>query len=133
MNTQTIESKNEFIYEQKNKVDIQKMDMIFWLLSCVSWLLLIVAGWISIKWLNDESYYVIWTIYVERNFENYYYLPFQMHVALTYIAFILSLTIILFAFILYFIKTLVSKDQNIIRGMLGLFYQDIDLKRPKYY
>ena len=119
MNTQTIESKNEFTYEQKNKVDIPKMDMIFWLLSCVSWLLLIVAGWISIKWLNDESYYVIWTIYVERNFENYYYLPFQMHVALTYIAFILSLTIILFAFILYFIKTLISKDQNIIRGMLG--------------
>ena len=42
-----------------------------------------------------------------------------MHVALLYISFILSLTIILFAFILYFIKTFFSKDENIIKGMLG--------------
>ena len=119
MSTQTVESKNEFTYEQKQKDETPKKNKIFWVISCISWLLLIVTGWIAIKWLDDEDYYVIWTIYVERNFENYYYLPFQMHVALLYIAFILSLAIILFGFILYFIKTLNSKDQNIIKGMLG--------------
>ena len=104
MSTQTVESKNEFTYEQKQKIVEPKLNIIFWVFSCISWLLLIITGWISIKWLDNKDYYVIWTIYVERNFENYYYLPFQMHVALLYIAFILSLVIILFGFILYFIK-----------------------------
>ena len=121
MSTQTVESKNEFTYEQKQKNVEPKLNIIFWVFSCISWLLLIITGWISIKWLDNKDYYVIWTIYVERNFENYYYLPFQMHVALLYIAFILSLVIILFGFILYFIKTLISKDENIIKGMLGPF------------
>jgi hypothetical protein len=44
-----------------------------------------------------------------------------MHVALTYIAFILSLVIFLFGFILYFFKTLKSNDSYIIKGMLGPF------------
>ena len=121
MSTQTVESKNEFTYEQKQKIDEPKLNIIFWVFSCISWLLLIITGWISIKWLDNKDYYVIWTIYVERNFENYYYLPFQMHVALLYIAFILSLVIILFGFILYFIKTLISRDEYIIKGMLGPF------------
>ena len=119
MSTQTVDSKNEFTYDQKTKTVTQKENIIFWVVSCTSWLLLIITGWIAIKWLDDKDYYVIWTIYVERNFETYYYLPFQMHVALLYIAFILSLTIILFGFILYFIKTLISKDEHIIKGMLG--------------
>ena len=119
------ETKNEFSYEQNQKqnqkTETPKLNIIFWVLSCISWLLLIITGWISIKWLNDEDYYVIWTIFVERNYELYYYLPFQMHVALAYIAFILSLAIILFGFILYFIKTLISKDEYIIKGMLDPF------------
>ena len=119
MSTQTVESKSEFTYDQKLKPESPKENIIFWSISCVSWLLLIITGWIAIKWLDDKDYYVIWTIYVERNFENYYYLPFQMHVATLYIAFISSMTIILFGFILFFIKTLFSKDKNIIKGMLG--------------
>ena len=119
MSTQTVESKNEITYEQKEKNENPKNDIIFWALSCISWILLILTGWIAIKWLDDKDYYVIWTIFVERNYENYYYLPFQMHVATLYIAFISSMTIILFGFILFFIKTLFSKDKNIIKGMLG--------------
>ena len=119
MSTQTVESKNEITYEQKEKNENPKNDIIFWALSCISWILLILTGWIAIKWLDDKEYYVIWTIFVERNYENYYYLPFQMHVSTLYIAFISSMTIILFGFILFFIKTLFSKDKNIIKGMLG--------------
>ena len=76
------------------------MNTIFWIFSVISWLLLIVTGWISIKWLHDEDYYVIWTIFVERNYEKYYYLPFQMHVALAYIAFIFSLAMIIGKYLL---------------------------------
>ena len=94
MSTQTVESKNEITYEQKEKNENPKNNIIFWALSCISWILLILTGWIAIKWLDDKDYYVIWTIFVERNYENYYYLPFQMHVATLYIAFISSMTII---------------------------------------
>ena len=122
MSNQVNETKYNFNDEhnQIQKPETPKMNTIFWILSVISWLLLIVTGWISIKWLHDEDYYVIWTIFVERNFEKYYYLPFQMHVALAYIAFIFSLVIILFGFVLYFIRTFISKNENIIKGMLGL-------------
>ena len=121
MSDQVNETKHEFTPEPNQilKPESPKLNIIFWTLSVISWLLLIVTGWISIKWLHDEDYYVIWTIFVERNYEKYYYLPFQMHVALTYIAFIFSLVIILFGFVLYFIRTFISKNEYIIKGMLG--------------
>jgi hypothetical protein len=65
------DTKTNISFEEKpTNVDVKK-NIFFWVLSCTSWLLLIIAGWISIKWLDDEDYYVIWTIYVERNFEKY--------------------------------------------------------------
>ena len=88
-------------------------------ISIISWILLSITGWISLKWLNDSNYWIIWTIYVERNFENYYYMPFQMHVALLYITFIFSLILILFGFIIFFIRTTLQKDKQIINGLLG--------------
>ena len=77
MSTQTVESKNEFTYEQKQKIDEPKLNIIFWVFSCISWLLLIITGWISIKWLDNKVYYVIWTIYVERNLEKLLLLTFS--------------------------------------------------------
>ena len=121
MKDQANETKTDFTLGEKSRNIPVKKNIFFWVLSCTSWLFLIITGWISIKWLDDDDYYIIWTMYIERNYENYYYLPFQMHVALTYIVFILSLVIILFGFILYFIKTLKSNDSYIINGMLGPF------------
>ena len=121
MKDQANETKTDFTFGEKPRNIPVKKNIFFWVLSCTSWLFLIITGWISIKWLDDDDYYIIWTMYIERNYENYYYLPFQMHVALTYIVFILSLVIILFGFILYFIKTLKSNDSYIINGMLGPF------------
>ena len=54
---------------------------ICWILSYLSWLLLVVTGWISIKWLDDDMHYIIWTIIVHRDMKYYPYLPFQMHVS----------------------------------------------------
>ena len=97
----------------------KNFSIIFWVLSHISWILLLITGWISIKWLDDRDYWVIWTIYAERNFEEYYYMPFQMHVSLIYIVFIILLIIILLWFIIYLKKAIFSKDQGIILGMLG--------------
>ena len=41
MSTQTVESKNEITYEQKEKNENPKNNIIFWALSCISWILLI--------------------------------------------------------------------------------------------
>ena len=114
----TVESMDIVTYKSKSE---QYFPTIFWIISTISWILLIITGWISIKWLNDDDYWVVWTIYVERNFEEYYYMPFQMHVSLLYIAFIFSLIITLFGCIFYLIKTGLQKDQQIINGMLGSF------------
>lgn len=38
---------------------------ICWILSYISWLMLVITGWISIKWLDDENE-IIWTIGAPR-------------------------------------------------------------------
>lgn len=118
MKSETIESEN-IISIKKNFDTSYTFPTVFWIFSLISWILLIVTGWISIKWLDDDDYWVIWTLYSERNYEHYYYMPFQMHVSVIYIVFIFSLVICLIGFILYFIATTFSKNELIIRGMLG--------------
>ena len=92
---------------------------ICFVISLLSWLLLIITGWISIKWLkNDDG--IIWTIHkfeISEGNENYY--PIQMHSALIYIVFILALMMTLAGFILYIIKSIFKKDDAVYSGMMG--------------
>ena len=87
--------------------------------------MLVITGWISIKWLDDENE-IIWTIGAPRK-ENgydpyeYNYRPLQMHVALIYVVFILALIIILGGCIVYFVKTICKKDDQVITGLTGDF------------
>ena len=110
---------------------------ICWIMSYLSWLVLVGTGWISIKWLNeepggelDEKKYVrgwiIWTIDAVRNnndnYEDkyvYVYRPFHIHVALIYIVFILALLITLGGCIVFFIKTTCKPDDHVKNGMIG--------------
>ena len=99
---------------------------ICWIMSYLSWLMLVITGWISIKWLDDDEYNVIWTIFVEKKKNGYdpyelHYKPFQMHTALVYIVFILTLLIILGGCIVFFVKTIFSKDDQVMNGMMGDF------------
>ena len=94
---------------------------ICWILSYLSWLLLVVSGWISIKWLDDDLHYIIWTIYVPRDMKYYPYMPFQMHVSLVYIVFILALLVILGGCIIFFTKTIFKPDDQVKTGMMGDF------------
>ena len=111
---------------------------IFWILSYLSWLMLVITGWISLNWLNKKpdflfdkrGGYIIWTIKAVRNLpyeknklnnpQEYYY-PFQMHVSIIYIVFIITLIAILGGCILYFIKTIFKKDEHIKKGMMDRF------------
>ena len=98
---------------------------ILWIMSYLSWLMLVATGWASIKWLDDENE-IIWTISATRShygidpLKTIYY-PFQMHVSLIYIVFILTLLIILGGCIVFFIKSIFNKDEEVMNGMMGQF------------
>ena len=99
---------------------------ICWIMSYISWIMLVITGWISLKWLDNE-YQIIWTIYAFRNNLGvddkyvYRYLPFQMHVSLIYIVFILTLIVILGGCIVFFMKTIFKPDDQVKNGMMGEF------------
>ena len=105
--------------------------------SYILWILFIVAGCVSLYFLSkgpeEESLIVytgwkIWTIWVYRNngpFKNadsYPYFPFQMHVSMVYIVFILSLIIVTAAFVVYLIETLCKKNEEVIDGIVWHHY-----------
>lgn len=96
---------------------------ICWILSILSWLLLIITGWISLKWLKEDS--IIWTIRALKienglfSFGQYY--PIQMQISLIYIVFILTMIITLAGFIIYMIKSTYKKEESVFGGMIGPF------------
>ena len=92
---------------------------ICWIMSYLSWLLLVASGWASIKWLDedpsvdDDTVHVGYTIWGFRAYrtingndplkEDYY--PLQMQVSLYYICFILTLIVITGGCFVFFYKT----------------------------
>ena len=117
---------------------------ICWIMSYLSWLLLVATGWASIKWLDEmptdyddnpdpDDYHrgwTIWSFYVWRSVDNtahnfdplkLVYFPLQMQVSLYYICFILTLIVITGGCIIFFVKTIFKKDDQVINGMMGQF------------
>ena len=117
---------------------------ICWIMSYLSWLLLVTTGWASIKWLDEiPSQYddnpdpndphvgwTIWSFFVWRSVDNtgnnidplkLRYFPLQMQVSLYYICFILTLIVITGGCIIFFVKTIFKKDDQVINGMMGQF------------
>ena len=119
---------------------------ICWIMSVLSWLLLIATGWASLKWLSynledDLKNGFIWTIfklefkkepdgklYTKNPFignfaptSDFDYMPFQMQAALIYIVFILTLIIIVAGFCIYMFKSCscFKKDDAVYDGMMG--------------
>ena len=97
---------------------------ICWILSVLSWLLFIVTGWISLRWLDYDGTAIIWNIGKMYNPKimgiNYgIYYPLQMQVSLIYIVFILTMIIALAGFILYMMKSTCKKDDAVFGGMIG--------------
>ncbi len=110
---------------------------ICWIMSYLSWLLLVASGWASIKWLDEDPYtdeegydhkgWTIWNFFATRTPDGGddplkdEYLPLQMQVSLYYICFILALIIITGGCIIFFVKTIFKKDDQVINGMMGQF------------
>ena len=100
---------------------------IFWIMSVFSWLLLIITGWISLKWLDDDTISsIVWCIHKMKADHLYpdgkkytEYAPFQMQVSLIYIVFILTMIIALAGFIIYMVKSTCKKDDTVYNGMMG--------------
>ena len=99
---------------------------ICWIMSYISWIMLVITGWISMKWLADDKCWMIWTIRAVRDNDDFFkdylkyeYYPFQMHIALIYVVFILSLLVILGGCIVFFVKSIFKKDDQVINGMMG--------------
>ena len=109
---------------------------ICWIMSYLSWLLLVASGWASIKWLDDDGGddhqrgWSIWNFYAIRTPDGgdsdndplkKYYWPLQMQVSLYYICFILTLIIITGGCFVFFYKTICKKDDQVVNGMMGQF------------
>ena len=116
---------------------------ICWIMSYLSWLLLVASGWASLKWLVQDPSIVdgvdenrwgwtIWGFFAWRTYrevgdsededplkEKYY--PLQMQVSLYYICFILALIIITGGCFVFFYKTICKKDDQVTNGMMGQF------------
>jgi len=119
---------------------------ICWIMSYLSWLLLVASGWASLKWLVQTPWicdpdpqnnpdpddikwgWTIWGFFALRTCEqgeiDYLkegYYPLQMQVSLYYICFILALIIITGGCFVFFYKTICKKDDQVINGMMGQF------------
>ena len=105
------------IYEnqQQNKKNI--VELIFWILSYVSWLLLTINSCVSLGWLYGKKYMRIWNINVSKEYK---YLPFQMYHMIIYIVFNFSIVIILFGCAYLFITTLIKKNQDTIKKIISI-------------
>ena len=95
---------------------------IFLIISCVSWLLVAVNNLASLKWMyngkKDGVSRSVWNILI---YNEYY--PLQMNEIMIYIVFNFYYAIIFIGCVVYIIKTLIKKDQQIIEGMMGTISQ----------
>jgi len=114
---------------------------ICWIMSYLSWLLLVASGWASLKWLVQDPMIVdgvteeqwgwtIWGFFAWRTYKEQGededplktgYYPLQMQVSLYYICFILALIIITGGCFVFFYKTICKKDDQVVNGMMGQF------------
>ena len=95
---------------------------IFLIVSCVSWLLVAVNNLASLKWMyngkKDGVFRSVWNILIYNE-----YFPLQMNEIMIYIVFNFYYAIIFIGCVVYIIKTLIKKDQQIIEGMMGTISQ----------
>ena len=100
---------------------------IFLIISCVSWLLVAVNNLASLKWMyngkKDASIHSVWNILISPNGFDDPYIPLQMNEIMIYIVFNFYYAIIFIGCVVYIIKTLIKKDQQIIEGMMGTISQ----------
>ena len=103
---------------------------ILWILSVISWLLLLIIGWIGFISFNEEK--MIWTVgstpfqslpsNIKAISRLKYYVPFQMTEEFIYITFIILMALQTAGFVVYIIYATWLKDKSnggVFNGMMG--------------
>ena len=95
---------------------------ICWIFSVLGWLMYLICGWISLKWLDED--FIVMTIYRRpltkiHNIKIGTIYPLQLQTSVLYIIVILTMLFALFAFIVYMIKSTCKKEGAVFDGMMG--------------
>jgi len=98
-------------------------NLIFMILSYISWVAITINNWIALSWLYNKKYRTIWNVYIYLEEEEKLQAPLQMYYIMNYIVFNLIFTIISIGCIVFFITTLIKKDQEVINGIMGKITQ----------
>ena len=89
---------------------------ICWILSVLSWLLFVIIGWISIKWLDEDRLLItFFRTFKQKLIVTYH--PIQVTGPILYTLLIITMIIVTVAFIVYMIKSTCKKDNGFFEKM----------------
>ena len=111
---------NEKLQNQENDLrykENSKLELIFKIISYISWLLLLVNGCVSLRWLYKKKYMRVWTISVIKKYE---YVPLQMYHIIIYLVFNFFIIILFFGCAYFFMATLFQKNNDTINKLFTI-------------
>ena len=111
---------NEKLQNQENDLqnkENSKVELIFKIISYISWLLLLVNGCVSLRWLYKKKYMRVWTISVIKKYE---YVPLQMYHIIIYLVFNFFIIILFFGCAYFFMATLLQKNNDAINKLFKI-------------
>lgn len=111
---------NEKLQNQENdkqNKENTKMELIFKIISYISWLLLLVNSCVSLRWLYKKKYMRVWTISVIKKYE---YVPLQMYHIIIYLVFNFFIIILFFGCAYFFMATLFQKNNDTINKLFKI-------------
>lgn len=111
---------NEKLQNQENDLqnkENSKVELIFKIISYISWLLLLVNGCVSLRWLYKKKYMRVWTISVIKKYE---YVPLQMYHIIIYLVFNFFIIILFFGCAYFFMATLFQKNNDAINKLFKI-------------
>ena len=111
---------NEKLQNQENDLrykENSKLELIFKIISYISWLLLLVNSCVSLRWLYKKKYMRVWTISVIKKYD---YVPLQMYHIIIYLVFNFFIIILFFGCAYFFMATLFQKNNDAINKLFKI-------------
>ena len=111
---------NEKLQNQENDLrykENSKLELIFKIISYISWLLLLVNSCVSLRWLYKKKYMRVWTISVIKKYD---YVPLQMYHIIIYLVFNFFIIILFFGCAYFFMATLFQKNNDTINKLFTI-------------
>ena len=104
----------------KNSGSNNDNSKVFWIISVLSWLFLLITEWLSIGMPQSHDHKFFWlTKSIKISYEDVKeYNPLEMHIVFHYIVFVLTFVITILGFLVYITY---RDDNSILDGMLGKF------------